>query len=648
MNSTPSAITDLNNAIKSENPFDRPLVVRSHDVWEQSFPDVPSINDHASNAVFQTVEQIRMGQRSVIGITIKAEKGLGKSHIISRIRHYLQVKGGSFFVYMSEYGDLDRINCKFLDTMASSLKQTGNQGVMQWQELAVTLVNEAIKKTYTPQQLISRFPGALAQNPKLIDNLTAKVLQLKPNIENPYLIQAILWTLSPDKASFALNWLSGRDLAQSQAEAMGLPNQSQEDKEAEAFQSVCQILDLIGDYRTLVICFDELESVDCNERGFTRAQVAALLAKDLYSKINRGVLMMAMYPETWANQVRAVPQAEAVIDRIGNKTFDLKPLNADNVVAVVSQWLKDFYEKKGLTPLHPVYPFDEAELRDIGKEKPIVRGVLKWCAENWKESNGVKPIPPKDPLHRVAIAFEKELAALDKKINDYLEDNTTLAEALRLGFLSVIGETIERVQVERIEDVQAKSADKGYLHFRIVGKEDGKVVKIGVAVIQNSSGKFVSAALKRLIDYQKFDITRGCLLRTKTVNPKTKGQDYLEQLLSKKLGGEWVMLRSEDIKPLLAIRYVNNAREDYELTEDEIRDFIVCEKIAANNNLIREILSDPSGQLPDDLTDEDSVSTNISVSEKETLSNTTTSIPDMPEVVNFEVAIDDLLKKMSL
>jgi hypothetical protein len=647
MNSAPSALTDLNHAIKSENPFDRPLVVRSHDVWEQSFPDVPSINAHASNAVFQAIEKIRAEQCSVIGITIKAERGLGKSHLISRIRRRLQIEGGSFFVYMSEYGDLNRINSKFLDTLASSLKQIGNQGVMQWQELATALVNEAIKKEYTPQQLSSRFPGALAQNPRLVDNLTAKVLQLKSNIENPYLIQAILWTLSPDKVAFAINWLSGRDLAQSQADAMGLPNQNEEDKEAEALQTVCQILDLIGDYRTLVICFDELESIDCNERGFTRAQVAALLAKDLYGKIKRGILMMAMYPLTWTNQVRAVPEAQAVTDRIANKTFDLNHLNADGVVAIVSHWVKDFYDKKGLTPPNPFYPFNEGDLRELGKEKPMVRAVLKWCAENWKESNGDNATLPKDPLHRVAIAFEKELAALDKKIDDYLEDNATLAEALRLGFLAVIGETIERVQVERIEDVQAKSADKGYLHFRIVGKEDGKVVKLGVAVIQNSSGRFVSAALKRLIDYQKFDITRGCLLRTKTVNPNTKGQDYLDQLLSKK-GGEWVMLRSEDIRPLLAIRCINNAREDYEVKEDEIRAFVVCENIAANNNLIREILSNPSGQLPDDLTDEDSVSTNISLSEKETVNNTTNSTPDTSEIVNFEVAIDDLLKKLSL
>jgi hypothetical protein len=640
MNSTPSAITDLNNVIKSENPFDRPLVVRSHDVWEQSFPDVPSINAHASNAVFQAIEQIRAGQLSVIGITLKAERGLGKSHLISRIRRHLQVEGGSFFVYMSEYGDLDRINSKFLDTLASSLKQVGNQGVMQWRELATALVNEAIKKDYTPQQLSSRFPGALAQNPKLVDNLTAKVLQLKSTIENPYLIQAILWTLSPDKVSFAINWLSGRDLAQSQADAMGLPSQRQEDKEAEALQTVCQILDLIGDYSTLVICFDELESTDCNERGFTRAQVAALLAKDLYGKIKRGVLMMAMYPLTWTYQIKAVPEAQAVTDRIGNKTFDLSPLNADGIVAVVSHWLKEFYEKKGLTPPHPVYPFNEGELRELGKEKPIIRAVLNWCAENWGK-------PPVDPLHKVEMAFKRELAALEKSIDDYLEDNATLADALRLGFLTLAGETIERVRIERIEDVQVKSADKGYLPFRIVGKEDGKVVKIGVAVAQNSGAKFVSATLKRLIDYQKFDITRGCLVRTKAVNPKTKGQEYLDQLLSKELGGEWVMLRHEDIKPLLAIRAVSNAREDYEVNEDQIQAFVSREKLVTDNNLIREVLSDPSGQIPDSLADEDTVFSSIPVSEKETLNNTTNSIPDTPEVVNFEVAIDDLLKKLS-
>ncbi|MEH1967030.1 P-loop NTPase fold protein [Nostoc sp.] len=607
MSNSLSSYSDLNKAITSHNPFDRSLVVRNHDIWNKSFPDVSSINAHVSDAIFQVIEQICVGKRSVIGITIKAEKGLGKSHLMSRIRHHIQYEGDSFFVYMSEvdYGDLNKIHSKFLNTLTSSLKQNGNQSVMQWQELATTLVNEVYKSGYTPQELIKRFPGVLAQHPKIIDALTAKVLKLKSNIENPYLIQAILWTLSSDKVSFAINWLAGRDLAQSQADAMGLPNTSHDDKEAEAFQMLCQILDLIGDYRTIVICFDELESLNCNEQGFTRAQVIALFAKDIYSKIKRGVLILAMFDETWTQQVKVVPQADSVIDRIGEKKFDLKHLNSDDVVTLVSHWLKEFYDTNNLTPPHPVYPFDEDKLRELGKEKPIVRKVLQWCTDNWKlPGSSEKKI---DPLHKVETAFNKELTALDNTIENYFEESSIIADAICLCLLTLKGETVEKVKIDTIEEVIVKNVDKGYLNFRIIGKEDGRIVKIVVAVVQESSNKFVSAALKRLIDYKTFDMTRGCLVRAKDVKSTTKGKEHLDKLLSSNLGGEFVKLNVEDIKPLLAILFVRQAWKDYEVSEEEIYEFVAKSKIAIDNYLIREILSDPSGQIPSGLIDEECV-----------------------------------------
>ncbi|BAY33979.1 hypothetical protein NIES2107_58840 [Nostoc carneum NIES-2107] len=504
-----------------------------------------------------------------------------------------------------DYGDLNKIHSKFLTTLTYSLKQTGSQGVMQWQELATALVNEAYKTNYTPQHLIKRFPGVLAQNPKVVDALTAKVLKLKPKIDNPYVIQAILWTLSLDKVSFATNWLSGRDLAQSQADAMGLPNSSQDSQEAEAFQIICQILDLIGDYRTVTICFDELESVNCNDQGFTRAQVVALFGKDLYSKIKRGVLIFAMFDETWSQQVKVLPQADSVIHRIGEKKFDLRHLNSDDVVTLVSYWLKEFYETNNLTPPHHVYPFSEDELRELGKEKPIVRKVLQWCSDNWQNPDGLnKKIPP--PLHKVETAFNKELAALDHTIENYLEENNTIADALIFSLIAIKGTTLEQVKIQEIEKIQVKNVDQGYLSFRIIGNENGRVVKIGLAVIQESSARFVSAALKRLIDYNKFDITRGCLIRAKEVNPNSKGKEYLDKLLSKELGGEFIKLNHDDIKPLLAILFVSKSAKDYEVDERQIQEFIVKNNIAVNNYLIREILSDPSGQMPSGLVDEES------------------------------------------
>jgi hypothetical protein len=506
---------DLINVISQSNPFQGRLVVRSHNVWGQSFPDVPSLNSHASDAVYEAIEKVRSRKRQVIGITIKAERGLGKSHLISRIRHKLQIDGSALFVYMSQCDDLNRIKTAFLNTLANSLKQVGSAGVSQWQEFATALVNEAFKKNYTPQQLVNQFPGALVKNPKVVEVLRDKVLGIKPDIENPDIITAILWTLSPDPAYeiFAIRWLAGNSLPHAKADSMGLANVSADDKEAESFNTVRQILDLISEYKPIVVCFDEMENLGCNDAGFTGSQVTALLAKDLYDKIKQGILLTSIYPETWTHQIKTLPYAEAVVDRMGEQLIDLKHLNSDDVVVLVSRWLEEFYQENGLIPPHPVYPFDEAKLRALGKEKPIVRKVLQWCAENFKPLIGTIEIDEQELKHSVEPAYNQQISTLETTIQDYMEDKTTLAQALRLGFSAVIGETIENVQIEKVVDVQVKAVDRGYLDFKIVGKQNGKDVKIAVAVLQESGGLFVQATLKRLIDYKKFDLTRGCLVR---------------------------------------------------------------------------------------------------------------------------------------
>ncbi|BAZ53730.1 hypothetical protein NIES4103_64130 [Nostoc sp. NIES-4103] len=597
---------ELINAINTHNPFQGRLVVRSHNVWEQSFPDVPSLNAHASEAIYQAIEKVRSGQRQVVGITITAERGLGKSHLISRIRHQLQVDGKALFVYMSQCNDLNRIKAEFLATLANSLNRIGSQGVSQWQELATALINEAFNKTYTPQQLVNQFPGALAKNPKVVEVLRDKVLGIKPDLENPDILTAILWTLSPDPAyeRFAIRWLTGNNLPQSKADSMGLANVSADDKEAESFNTVRQILDLVSDYKPIVICFDEMENDHCNEIGYTAQQVTAIFAKDLYDKIKRGILLTSIFPDHWINEVKRLPNAESVVDRIGEQVIDLKHLNSDDVVALVSRWLEEFYQKQGLKSPYPTYPFDEEKLRELGKERPIVRKVLQWCAENFRVT---EPVVEPVIIHPVEPAYHQQLTALETTIEDYMEDKATLAQALRLSFSAIIGETIENVKVKEIQDIQTRAADRGYLDFRIVGEENGKDVKIGVAVLQDSGGRIVGATLKRLIRYEDFNLTRGCLVRSKQINRSaTQAQECLSKLLSSELGGEWVLLKPEDIKPILAVHFVMKGREDDELSEQQIMDFIFQKRIAADNYIIREILSDPSGQIPEDAIDEDS------------------------------------------
>lgn len=61
------------------------------------------------------------------------------------------------------------------------------------------------------------------------------------------------------------------------------------------------------------------------------------------------------------------------------------------------------------------------------------------------------------------------------------------------------------------------------------------------------------------------------------------------------LGGEWVYLKAEEIRPLIDIYSVYQKRELYKLNDEQVIEF--SKPLTAENPLLREILSDPSGEI---------------------------------------------------
>jgi hypothetical protein len=628
-----SPIEALNAAIQSHNPFTNAGIAKEQDVWGKGFPDVPTLNAHASDAVFQAIELVRTSQSSqdkVTSIAITAQQGVGKTHLISRIRHQLEREGGALFVYagVNNYTDLNLVKYQFQQTLADSLSHTGSQGVMQWQEVAAAMANEGFKAinpnapSLSPQELVNRFDKVYAswsaKNKNLMNTLTKQVLKTKPNAD-PYIVRAILWTLSENHASFAIKWLSADELAQSNAEFLELPNpsKSSQAREAEALKNIQQILNLVSYYNPIVICFDEIDvKNNSTDDGLPTELVIADLVKRLHdtlaqSELSQGVVILTvMLPDTWKHKVNLMPGGTP--DRVSKytqrKPIDLKYIGGDSMVELVTLWLKEFYQTKNLNPPHQVYPFEESQLREFGKGKPTVREALKWCAENFKVYE--EPLPA-EPIERFELALKTES---ETDIGNCLEDNYLIAEALCFAFQNLkgeklagetaTGEKLNEVTIEDVAEVEPKSSNQGWINFKIIGKEKNKGFKIGVAVLQYSNGRSVGAGMQRLIDYQKFDLTRGCLVRSKEkkIRRPWEAYAYLNELVHE-LGGEWVDLKAEEIRPLIDLHSVYQKHERYQLSEEQIREF--SKRLTLENELLREILSDPSGEIDEETIEDD-------------------------------------------
>ncbi len=604
-----SSLDQINATLLSHNPFAQPAVVTTNNIWSQDFPDLASLNAHASDAVFHALEQIRAEQFPATSILITAQNGTGKSHIIGRIRHRLQTQEGAraLFIYAGvEQYKLNQVDSEFQKTLAKSLGEDGSQGVRQCQELATAIANEALQirkpgcEPVPPQDLVNRFNAgkSLEQQTSWVQSLTSTFQKAK-KIRDPNVVRALLWTLSEDQVLDAINWLGGSELAQFKANELRLPTKHC------SFDTVLQILALISAYNDLVVCFDELDSpTKFSDSGLHISQEIAGLLKELFGNLNRGVILTVMMPGTWQERVKQLPGGVWEKITTYSNPLELHYMNADSIDELVRFRLQAYYQSKNLTPPSPIYPFSAEQFQELGKERLTTREVLNWCRDNCKPPIIVDPtiVNPTPSVDIVEVAFEAELSASSRYD---LDDNQLVAKALQFGFQFLKGKTLEQVTIEDVTSKVKKQGTDEYINFKILGLENGNPITIGVSVLQYTGGKILGAGFKRLLNPKKYgiEVTRNCLVRSKhrPINHHFK-KTYLEPFTAQ--GGEYVDLHGDEINPLIAIQTVYEKREtDYDLTEEQIFEFIRekggARGLGENNPLLKEILSDPSYEAPD-------------------------------------------------
>ncbi|MEC4806099.1 MAG: P-loop NTPase fold protein [Jaaginema sp. PMC 1079.18] len=634
----------IHTIIAQNNPFRRLTVANKQSIWSQEFFDLPVLNDSAFRTIIETVKAVKNKNHPTgknVSITLTGEVGIGKTHLIARLRNSLIKNGTALFSYanVSSYGSEEFINSSFLRNLASDFERIGSQGVMQWQEIAACLFNSCRSRTFSPASIVRGFDQSYQtqqSNNRDIINLIVRKLSQQGLRVNPYLLRAIIWTLSETYQFYAVEWLKGNEIDEQNAKAMGLTtnlNQSPTEKEAEAFERIKQILQIAGKCKSIVICFDEFDETKITTFGQTQAHLIASLIKSLMDNIeqpedNYGMIIVTfMFASIWRQQISTVSASSAVsggtVDRLSTATkgqpISLEYLNQESTVQLIEFILqKKLYEPQNITPPDSVYPFDRNELVQLGQEKPTIRRILNWCAKNFKVDTTTSAVTT-----TLEARFKQALEEVDSITKqDYLEDNILISQALYFSFEQLInqplegetstGQTLNQLVVQEVNsnvDVVDASAETeagnngGWINFKVKGQENGEEFIIGVAVIQQDSARSAGAGLKRLTAYQRFGLTRGCLVRSKhkKLGTHTQAFQYLQKLVEG--CGEWAYLEESEIRPLLDLKTLYDNCETYQLTPEQVSEF--GQSLLMENPLLREILSNPSGEIdPDSLTED--------------------------------------------
>ena len=419
----------------------------------------------------------------------------------------------------------------------------------------------------------------------------------------------MVWTLSEERGSLAVKWLAGEQIETQDAIDLRLPPNHLSDIEANgsAPSTIAKLLSLVGEYKSVVVCFDELDTIAANAEGFPAVFVVLDLVKRLFDSVSqsekaKGILTLTvLLPNLWQHVALTRDASSEKISAYG-EPISLEYLKPDTAKELCAVTLKKFYGKKGLIPPTPIYPFAAAEIEDFGKGRPSAREALRWFAKQLNDKlKAVNPVVP--PTERFESAYENALAQFDL---DDLNNNEYIASALRFGFSKILDierikdQPIEGVVIKSVEEITPRSKNNGRLHFKIVGEEQGEPVVIGLGVLQDEHGLSVGAGFRRLLDTETFGLSRGCLVRSRDRKIKRNWDsfEYYQQLVA--AGGEWVDLQAEEIKPLLALQYVYDHHDKFDLTVKRLDSFAFTRNLLQRSPILKEILSRPEGAVVED------------------------------------------------
>jgi len=600
------------------NPFRKDLVIAAEEVWGEVISDLPGINQHIEQKIDQAIAEVRQRYLSKVGIVVKGDKGTGKSHAIRRIWKKIEHEGGALFSYISPCANPKIIDAHVRFHLVESFTHQDSHKVTQWQQFAATLISslkgtdyeeaykEYIERCSQPNEL-KKYIQKTISGSSLVDlfgALAEAILENHPELDY-YFTKAVLLSLlgTALAAQVALSWIKGEDSPD--VKRFGLPEYSLEQHQTRniwVIKQICKLAEVAS--LPVIVWFDQAESsLADSETGDSAVVVVARCIDRVYFDCTNVILLSCFQSDKW----REVLQMQGGIpDRVGQRILEAKPATAEQMIELIQMRMNWFYECKELNPSNypRLYPLEEAKIREIAKAGAGVRTLLKTCAEAFETiklvdpdlklvDSNLKPVDldPKEKQKKQVLETYNELL---NKISLPSKEDEKIAAIITCAMKMLPQSGTANVVINQVQTVGSSSNHDLHLITSGYDVTQKKEVTIGVRICETKNAKTFNAVMKRLTDYRKYKITRGCLIRSTSVPQSWRIGQQLKQQLVEQQGGEVVVLQKEHIKPLAALERIYEQSADYGFEKDELISLVQELNLVTNNPLIQEILSAPN------------------------------------------------------
>lgn len=340
------------------NPFTN---IATGSPWIDSPADVASINREAFQLLINGLRQTRLGH-DPISIVVTGEPGSGKTHLLSRLKRYLETQTGGdkpWYVY---------VRC---NASAQTL----------WRHL---------QSSFAGDLLHSRLDELVRNDPRRLTQVSH--LAVHRALEN---------LASGQNTLAASAWLRGETLPEADLLALGVgleKDDEERSRETEARHVVEALLRFLSP-TPVVICFDQVEALETypgEQAGYHRL---GQMVSDLVNGKHRQLLLISCIVATYEHNLDKIPSG-ADRDRWLQEKATLPPILWEPALELVKARLDSAPDLKALRARHaddPIWPLDADRLRGLFAEtgRCLPRKLIQACRVEFARKMGDVETGPK-------------------------------------------------------------------------------------------------------------------------------------------------------------------------------------------------------------------------------------------------------------